>query len=516
MALFSRPEYQIGRGETPESRVEVPFFVAFMAFSVLALLLFHGYFQNLPLTIALAVSMVVFGITFLRVELGFYFLIVCMLLSPEIEAGQVGTSRSLSLRYDDILIIVVFLGVLVKVAFEGGRSAWQPSPVNAGIVLYFSVCLLSTMFALRQGLPMFEANKAATFFVMLKMTEFYMIFFLVGMATYSRPQMRRQLILFFIVAVIVAGYGVIGRLRGIERVSAPFETGGTEPNTLGGYLVLVICLSIAMYTQAPSGKMRAIAIGITAMACVPLLYTLSRASYLAFVVGVLAIGLATRRLGMVIALTGVLILSPYVMPQDVRDRVSNTFQPGGQQVRVGGIETGIEVDKSTHERIYVWEKVWFNLRWKPWLGLGVGWGSILDSQYARVLIETGIIGFCMFLFLQWRVIKMGWQAYQWSGDWVGRMLGLAVFAGTFALIAHSIGTISFLIVRMMEPYWFLVGLASVARSQAVDAYRERTAGQLLEVGVPANAPACPVRSLSRRDPATLRPATNPPERPATP
>jgi len=70
VALFSRSEYQIGRGEVAESRVEVPFFVVFMGFSALALLVFHVYFQSQALTIALAVSLFIFAVTFLRGEVG--------------------------------------------------------------------------------------------------------------------------------------------------------------------------------------------------------------------------------------------------------------------------------------------------------------------------------------------------------------------------------------------------------------------------------------------------------------
>ena len=88
MALFSRSEYQIGRGEVAESRVEVPFFVGFMGLSAVALLVFHLYFQSQALTIALAISLFIFAVTFLRVELGVYILVACMLLSPEIEASK--------------------------------------------------------------------------------------------------------------------------------------------------------------------------------------------------------------------------------------------------------------------------------------------------------------------------------------------------------------------------------------------------------------------------------------------
>ncbi|MBN2311177.1 MAG: hypothetical protein JXR94_19525 [Candidatus Hydrogenedentes bacterium] len=471
MPLFSRPEYQIGRGETPESRVEVPFFVAFMVFSSVALLVFHLYVRDEALTIALAVSMVIFAITFLRVELGVYFLIVCMLLSPEIDAGPLGMGqRSLNLRYDDILIVVVFGGVLVKQAFEGENRLWRPSPINAGIAAYYLVCILSTLLALRRSLPLFEANKQATAFVMLKMAEFYMVFLLVGSAIRDARQIRRLLVPFFLVALVVAVYAISSRLSAVERVSAPFEKGGTEPNTLGGYLVIVICLAAALFTQAPTRKTRTIALVIAALGFFPLLYTLSRASYVALVAALLGLGVVARKPLLVAGIVVLLLLSPIIMPGDVQERVLGTFQPQGEAVRVAGLDTGITVDKSTHERLYVWQKVAYNLHFWPWLGGGVCWARVLDSQYARVLIETGLIGFIAFLFMQWRLLRTSLEAYRWSGDWVGRSIGLAAFASTIGLMVHSLGTISFLIVRVMEPFWLLMGLVVVVRALAIEDY----------------------------------------------
>lgn len=490
MALFSRPEYSIGRGETAESQVEVPFFVGFMFVCAVGVLLCHLYFRNTGLTIALAISMVIFGATFVKVELGVYVLVICMLLSPEIEAGQSGMGTlNINIRYDDILIIVVFLGVLVKQAFEGRNALWRPSPINSGIILYYAICLFSTLLAMRRALPLFEANKQTTMFVLLKMAEYYMVFVLVGSAIRDKKQVRKQLGLFFAVAVIVAVFGIHSRFGAIERVSAPFEKGGTEPNTLGGYLVLVICLAAALFTQAPTRRLRILFLCLGLTCFFPLLFTLSRASYIGFVFGMFTLAIIARKPLLIAGLVLLMALSPLVMPEDVKNRVAGTFQPGGESVYVGDVNTGLKVDKSTHERIYVWQKVRFNLHFWPWFGGGVYWDRVLDSQYARVLIETGIFGMAAFLFLQWRLIRTTAQAFYWCDDWVGRALGLATLAGTIALIAHSIGTISFLIVRIMEPYWFLVALAVVSRGIAIEDFlKARLAGNGLDAP-PEEAPA---------------------------
>ncbi|MCC6425158.1 MAG: hypothetical protein IT447_16915, partial [Phycisphaerales bacterium] len=90
MALFGKPEYQIGRGEVAESRVEFPFFIGFMLVSAGGLLIFHSLVQIPSLTVALGVSLLLFATTVLRVEWGVSFLVVAMLLSPEVASEKVG------------------------------------------------------------------------------------------------------------------------------------------------------------------------------------------------------------------------------------------------------------------------------------------------------------------------------------------------------------------------------------------------------------------------------------------
>jgi len=476
MSLFQSRQ-GIGRGEVAESRMEVPFLAAFMGLCAVVLLLVHTYGENEGLTIATAASMLVFGATVVRVELGVSILVVSMLLSPEVDLGaEFSGERALNVRYDDLIIIVIFLGVLVKLAFEGRQQFWRPSPINLGISLYVLVCAISTMLALRANLPAWDRRTAL--FVILKMIEFYMVFFLVGNAIRDLREVRRQLALFFVVAMIVCAYCLVA-MRTVQRVGTPFEAQGTEPNTLGGYLTVVMCLSVGLLTQAPTRGKKLLFLALTAGAFIPFLYTLSRASYIALLVGMMALGVAGRRLWVGAGVIAILLLSPLLMPEDVKDRVNYTFQRGsGEPVVIAGRETGFQVDKSTHERFYVWRKVGFILHVAPWFGGGVAWETVLDSQYARVIMETGLIGLAAFVFLQYRILRTCREAYRWSRDWVARGLALGATAATVGLITHSLGTISFLIIRIMEPFWFLVALTVVVRLLAIeDLARRRQAKQ---------------------------------------
>ncbi len=501
MALF-RSERGIGRGEVAESRLEGPIFAAVMLVCAVALFAQHAYWGSQEVTIAMAVSLLVFGITVVRVDFGVYILVIAMMLSPEIEAGnRYSGERMLSFRYDDILILVIFMGVMVKLTIEGRLKLWQPSPINSGITFYYAVCLFSTLLALQRNLGAWDPRSA--FFVMLKMLEFYLVFFLVAHAIHSNKEVRNQMVLFFMVVLVVGVYSA-SFIGATDRVSAPFEKGGTEPNTLGGYLVIGMCLAMALFTQAPFLRQKAMFLCISGCCFLPFLHTLSRASYLALLVGLSAVSIISRKYAIIGVLAVVLLFSTVIMPDKVIERVAYTFQAeSGQEITVGGKSTGIKVDKSTHERFQVWKKVGFLLQrgWIiPLFGGGVSWETVLDSQYARVILETGLVGLAAFIFMQWRILRTTRQAYLWTEDWITRGIAMGVFATTLALIVHSFGTISFLIVRIMEPYWFLVALCVTIRNQALLSHRTRAleqsraaeaarAGEGDMAGAPANAAA---------------------------
>lgn len=472
MAHWDRSERGIGRGEIAESRLEAPLLAGAMLFCAVILFVFHLYVQVPAYTVAMGVSMGVFAATLIRVEIGIGILAVAMLLSPEITTGPVGSGgvRFVNVRYDDVLIIVIFLGVLVKLAYEGRPTLFRPNPIIPGMFAYYLVCIISTLLALRVNVPAWDPDMA--FFVMLKMLEFYMVFVMVGLAITNLREVRRQLVVFLIVAFIVCVYGIV-TIGTEERVGAPFEAGGTEPNTLGGYLIIVMCTALGLLVYAPR-RLKWLFAGLLAAAFVPFVMTLSRASYIAALAAFLALGILGRRWSVITLVAVILISSPYIMPSDVIDRVNYTFQQGsGQKITIAGRETGLQVDTSTYERIYVWQKVAFNLRVWPWFGGGVTWGRVLDSQFALVLIETGVFGALTFGFLLYRTVKTTREAYRWSRDWVAKGLALGAFAFTVGMLVHALGTITFLIVRIMEPFWFLIALTVVAREVAIREHARR-------------------------------------------
>ncbi|MBU4583312.1 MAG: hypothetical protein KKH02_13030, partial [Proteobacteria bacterium] len=96
---------------------------------------------------------------------------------------------------------------------------------------------------------------------------------------------------------------------------------------------------------------------------------------------------------------------------------------------------------------------------QPLIGYGVTGYSFLDAQYPRVLAETGLLGLFFFMALLIAIYRNALQTRRRYADdpfYLGVSTGF--LAGFFAMLTHAIGTNTFIIVRIMEPFWFLTAI----------------------------------------------------------
>jgi O-antigen ligase len=192
----------------------------------------------------------------------------------------------------------------------------------------------------------------------------------------------------------------------------------------------------------------------------PFAFTLSRASYLGVVPAFLALtALTTRRRAMVAVLLLILVCSPLLMvlaPASIVNRVAYTFQPEAHQPTVHIGKVGL--DPSTSARLLSLRQALEGWTERPILGWGVTGFGFMDAQYARVLVETGVIGFAVFLWLLWSVLHATRRAHARLVDPLDRGLAMGFIAGTVGLLAHAIGSNTFTIIRIMEPFWLFAGI----------------------------------------------------------
>jgi O-antigen ligase len=82
----------------------------------------------------------------------------------------------------------------------------------------------------------------------------------------------------------------------------------------------------------------------------------------------------------------------------------------------------------------------------------------MDAQYPRVLVETGIVGMLAFAWLIYALFHVGLSTWREAQDDLLGGLSVGLIAGLVGLLVHAIAANTFIIVRIMEPFWFIVGI----------------------------------------------------------
>ena len=404
-------------------------------------------------TIGLGVLILVF----IDSDFAIYILIFSMLLSPEIGT-RTTSGEGITIRIDDILLSIISFTWLAKTAINKELGLFKKSPLNKPIAYYTLICVFATGIGMLFG----RVKPLNGIFFILKYIEFYMVYFLVVNQVRTKKQFDNftiaLLITFTIITLIAISQIPTGR-----RLTAPFEGDAGEPNTLGGYLIFIIAINLSLVLKPgilKSPNIRRLLLLITMIAVFPFLLTNSRGSWVAGIPVVVSYIIISDRRWIIIGFVSLLILlAPIILPDTVTDRARYTFKEQRGYARtlqenVGGIT----LDTSASERVRSWKSAWKEVKKHPVFGFGITGWRFLDAQYMRVLVETGFIGLAFFLYLLYSILKETWKVYKNAQIPFFKYFALGFFVATISMMTHSIGANTFIIIRIMEPFWLVCGL----------------------------------------------------------
>ena len=424
----------------------------------------------------IAVSVLVF----FKTEIAIYLLIGSMLLSPEFGVGGLATTggtlgRGVTFRFDDFLLVIIAFSWLIKSALYKELGVFKKTPLNGAMLFYAFACVLSTLLGIAAG--RIELMTGSLF--VLKYIQYFVLFFLVINSIEDRKQVRRYWLAVLVTALIVGAIG-LAQIPGGGRVTAPFEGDNPEPNTFAGYLAFVILICLALALTLPNNWRRISYFLIAAFLFIPFLFTLSRASYLGFIPGLAVVLLLNHQRVVsytLLAFFLTILIFPNVFPQAIRDRVSFTFT---QEPTVGQVTVlGQRLDTSTSARLRSFQEAADAFYQEPIVGYGVTGWTFIDAQYFRTLIETGLVGLMAFLFLLYRLFQLGLDRFRSSGeDPFSRGLAIGFLGGFVCLLFHAIGSNTFIIVRIMQPFWLVTGLVFMLHLVAAEELSEEKAEPL--------------------------------------
>ncbi len=397
----------------------------------------------------------------LSMRLAIHLTIFAMLLSPEIWVAGLGTggsaSRGLTVRFEDALIPILAFGWLLRLALVKEGGLFRGSSIHGPFFGFIGWVALCTLIAVWGRLAAGDSRVATPLLYVLKYAEFLVLFILVVNYVTAEAEIRALLRSLFLTALLVSLYAVL--LNPTGRASAPFEGPEGEPNTLGGFLVFILGLVAGLFVHRVrfGGRWGLPALG--AVLLVTLAQTLSRASFLGFGVMGLAVAWRLRRKPAVVAamLAAAIVVGFLMTPDSVRERIDYTFakQTYKDQIKIAGVG----FDESTNARLMTWRDILSDISSRPVFGFGAGSGFV-DAQYPRVLREAGLPGLLLFLFLIYRTWGLTRPRPGADSDLAAGLREGFRF-GLIGLLVHAVGSNTWYIVRIMEPFWLVAGFLAV-------------------------------------------------------
>ena len=413
-------------------------------------------------TIATLLFFLIFIPTIINPDIGLIIIIISMLFSPELIIGAT-VHREITIRTEDIFLLVIIFAWFVRTAFTKDIVKVFKTKLTLPFFSYIAICIISTIFSVIFG---GEISLAHSFFSILKYFEYFLLFFMVKDSLKSLRQSKIFIIIFLLTALIVAIYSNVFIGQQIAsgstffRTSPPIERkeAAGEAGTLGGYFLFIMCIIGGLLLYTRSMPLRIILFCMILLMFRGFLYSLSRGSYLAFIPGIITLVYFTKKGKLIltfILIAGSVLLAVF-MPKMVRDRIVTTMVVSKD---MEGLH--IEWEESPRDRLDSWKMVLFERFPKsPLFGYGVG-KYFIDSQIFRTLCEVGLVGLILFIWIFVRLFKMVKDVLDVDlvkNDRFSIGLTVGFLAGFVGLMVHAISTNTFIIIRIMEPFWFIAAI----------------------------------------------------------
>jgi len=450
---------------------ELPEIITFVVLIAIAFFLGKMITDATFVPLAIGAGLLVALLTFQNPSNGLILIVFSMLLSPEIKIADI-PGRPVVMRLDDILIVVMFLAWLARRASMKDTKGFEKTPLDVPLIALISVYLISTCLSIVIG----KLNPMRSFFYLLRYVEYFILYWLTANIVADKKEIPRYLTAGFLTlaAVTIFAYSLF---NSAPRVYAPFDTEATgvraiasvkagEPASLGGYYLIIFAVLFSFFMYGKTQLVRMGSLATALLMLPPFVKTLSRASYLAFIPLLLSLLILTKKRRNTFAallLAGALIFPFFFrgLYQNMMERVMQTFTVSGYlgTYNVGGKRI---TDPSAMERIISWQKVVQEKILKNPLtvlfGTGITGLGFVEGQFFLVLGELGIAGVATFYLMFFLIIKHSYRIHLQSVETIPQSLSLALMVSSVALLFQSLTTNTFIIVRIMEPFWFLAGL----------------------------------------------------------
>jgi O-antigen ligase len=291
------------------------------------------------------------------------------------------------------------------------------------------------------------------------------IYTLVAGVARRRPGIGWLITLIALSAVVPFAVGLYQAVSGTgSQVTAGFNRAYSTfwfPAGFAFYLLIVLMLAIPQLKVSQRFWRQVVFAGLIGLCELLLLLTYVRAAWAGMLLAVGLFGLFYSRKLLFIGIIGVLIVVltvPAVTQRFADLRTPDTFSSGGGTV---GPASALGASNSFQWRLALWGDTLSFAVAHPWVGNGLGSFANLaaltrvglkiaaHNDYLRILVEMGVMGLLVFLWLHLSVLRGAWRVYRqrrpaWQSAFALAFIGLylAILLVSFTdnvLSYHTVG-----------------------------------------------------------------------------
>ena len=386
------------------------------------------------------------------------------------------------------LVDVLLLGVFIGLFFHSERPLFASSPLNKVLIFLFALTYVSLWqgaFYLNVDLPISYLDPR--FSDWKNYVEMLIIFFAVAGAI-RKPKQMVFLMILMGVSLLVVNRSYHSTIGGRDFSHFDYDLRDAGPlgyageNGMGAFQseLAVFLVGISAFVKQRTWKLAIWGLTATSIYC--LVLTFSRGAYLGFLVGILVLGIIKNR-KLLFLLAILLATWQSIVPNAVRERVFMTYTDGQG------------LDQSAGDRVSLWQDAMTVVDTDPIFGTGyntyeymrrVGPYSDTHNYYVKVLLETGVFGLLIFLWLLGVTGRMAWRLFRSTDDPLLSGLGCAFFAMFICAVIVNIFGDRWTYLQECGFYWVLLGM--VARALLI-AKQEQQAPELTQESIATISPA---------------------------
>ncbi|QEE28611.1 O-antigen ligase family protein [Terriglobus albidus] len=429
-----------------------------------------------------------------RSEIGIYILSVLLPLQTtryHLHAFPLGSNIV------DILLLCVFIGTVIR---PPSKLAYRPR------IAIFLVCIAIFYFLSLWRGAFYLGGELPIWFSDHRLVDYknFIVMPLLAFAVVRAIRTKRQIVTIIILCgltSVAVDYSYLKSSFGRDFTHYSEETRDAGPlgyageNGLASYLVEATAFVLPLIVIKKNPRLRLFALTVAVANTVCLLFSYSREAYLALAV-ILCFLAVVRVRALFIPILLLAIGWQAILPLAVRERIAMTYSRSDVSMEA-------ELDASAQERVMLWSDAMVLFRENPVFGTGFltyaelsRVGSYKDTHnfYLKMLVETGLVGLCLFILQLLLLLREGMRLFTRARDSLLSLIGLGYAAMIVAATIVNLFGDRWMFIQVDSNLWILLGCVICGSSLTAESRKQLQHPQAASI---AKAPwAIPAASLT--------------------